>query len=152
MVKTLFWPDEASTQAFANELAQQPEFMQAYIALHGNLGAGKTTLTRYLLQALGVQGRIKSPSYAIVESYELPHGMAWHCDFYRFSNPREWEDAGFRDLFASTGLKIVEWPEHAAGLLPTADWDLYLSAPAESEREIKICANTPLGVRLLESV
>jgi tRNA threonylcarbamoyladenosine biosynthesis protein TsaE len=152
MVKTLFWPDEASTQAFAQKLAQQPALMHALLALHGDLGAGKTTLARYLLLALGAQGRIKSPSYAIVESYELPHGMAWHCDFYRFSHPREWEDAGFRDLFASNGLKIVEWPEHAAGLLPMADWDIHLSAPSEAERQVEIQANTALGMALLETL
>jgi tRNA threonylcarbamoyladenosine biosynthesis protein TsaE len=152
MVKNLLWPDEASTQAFAQRLAHQPECAHALIALHGNLGAGKTTLARYLLQACGVQGRIKSPSYAIVESYELPQGLAWHCDFYRFSNPLEWEDAGFRDLFASTGLKIVEWPEKAAGLMPTADWDVQIEMLTETARQVQITARTPLGVHLLQAL
>ena len=152
MVKNLLWPDEASTQAFAQRLAHQPAFARALIALHGNLGAGKTTLARYLLQAIGVQGRIKSPSYAIVESYELPQGLVWHCDFYRFSDPREWEEAGFRDLFASVGLKIVEWPEKAAGLLPTADWDVKIQMLSETARQVQITANTPLGVSLLHTL
>ena len=79
------------------------------VTLEGDLGAGKTTFTRHLLQALGVQGRIKSPTYAVMESYDVGWPVA-HFDFYRFSDPQEWEDAGFRDVFASPGLKVCEWP------------------------------------------
>jgi hypothetical protein len=82
----------------------------AFIELHGDLGAGKTTLVRHLLRALGVQGRVKSPTYAVVEPHEVPGLAIWHFDFYRFTDPREWEDAGFRDVFASPGLKLAEWP------------------------------------------
>lgn len=121
----------------------------AFIALHGQLGAGKTTFVRHLLRAMGVQGRIKSPSYAIVESYELPQSTIWHCDFYRFSNPREWEDAGFRDIFAGPGLKLAEWPENAAKVLPVADWDFHIAMGQEEVREVCITANTPLGASLL---
>ena len=106
---------------------------------------------RYLLQSLGVQGRIKSPSYAIVESYELPQLSVWHFDFYRFSNPREWVEAGFREIFASPGLKLAEWPEHAAEVLPLADWDLSIITTPEAGREVRISANTPLGALLLQA-
>ena len=95
-------------------LAAHPAIANAFIELHGELGAGKTTLVRHLLRALGVQGRIKSPTYAVVEPYELPTlSTIWHFDFYRFNDPREWEDAGFRDIFAGPGLKLAEWPEKA---------------------------------------
>jgi tRNA threonylcarbamoyl adenosine modification protein YjeE len=112
---------EADTDAFARRLAQHPQLARAFIALHGDLGAGKTTFVRHLLRALGVAGRIKSPTYAVVEPHETAAFPAWHFDFYRFNDPREWEDAGFRDIFDGPGLKLAEWPEKAAGLLPPAD-------------------------------
>ena len=120
------WPTESATQAFAKSLAVQPALRNAFIELRGDLGAGKTTLTRHLLRALGVQGRIKSPTFAVVEPYDLGDFQIWHFDFYRFTNPREWADAGFRDIFASDGLKLAEWPENAAPNLPLADLVLQL--------------------------
>ncbi len=123
------WADEADTTAFALRLAASPALACATLTLAGDLGAGKTTFVRHLLRALGVQGRIKSPTYGVVEPHSAPDGHGgslsiWHFDFYRFSDPREWEDAGFRELFASAGLKLVEWPERAAGLMPTVDAEL----------------------------
>ncbi len=94
---------------------------EAVIELRGPLGAGKTTFVRHLLQAMGVTGRVKSPTYAVLEAYELPECSVWHFDFYRFNDPQEWEDAGFRDIYAGAGLKIAEWPEKAEGLLPAPD-------------------------------
>nr|WP_255719442.1 tRNA (adenosine(37)-N6)-threonylcarbamoyltransferase complex ATPase subunit type 1 TsaE [Pelomonas sp. P8] len=134
------WPDEAAAQATAERLAAallpSPD---ALIELHGPLGAGKTTFTRLLLRALGVQGRIKSPSYAVMESYELPGGAgtASHFDFYRFGDPREWEDAGFRDVFAAPGLKLCEWPEKAAGQLPPADLQLFIDLLPDDSRRVR---------------
>jgi len=81
IVKTLVWPDEMATQTFATALAGQPGLGQAVIELRGELGAGKTTLVRHLLRALGVQGRVKSPTYAVVEPYELPGLSIWHFVF-----------------------------------------------------------------------
>ncbi len=127
IVKTLLWPDEAAPPQFLPQrLAAQPALRHAFIELQGDLGAGKTTLVRHLLRALGVQGRVKSPTYAVLEPYELPGLAIWHFDFYRFSDPREWEDAGFRDIFASPGLKLAEWPDKAAGCLPRADLAIQL--------------------------
>ena len=125
IVETFTWGNEAATEAFAQRLGalwrEQPHSADMLVLLHGDLGAGKTTLVRHLLRALGVQGRIKSPTYAVVEPYDTPSGLAlWHFDFYRFDDPREWEDAGFRDIFASPGLKLAEWPEKAAALTPPA--------------------------------
>ena len=104
---------------------------------------------RHLLHALGVQGRIKSPTYAVVEPYELPGLDVWHFDFYRFADPREWEDAGFRDIFASKGLKLAEWPEKAGAMLPTPDLDIALQTTSESERTVTLTARTAVGRALL---
>lgn len=107
---------------------------------------------RHLLRALGVQGRIKSPTYAVVEPHEPPGLPIWHFDFYRFSDPREWEDAGFRDIFASAGLKLAEWPEQAGDLLPTPDLALTLQAQDDDSRSLMLCAHTPKGAGLLQGL
>jgi len=151
IVKSLVWRDEPATQRFAAALASQPALHNAFIELRGDLGAGKTTLVRHLLRALGVQGRVKSPTYAVVEPYELPSLNVWHFDFYRFSDPREWEDAGFRDIFASPGLKLAEWPDKAAGFIPQADLIIHLEAMDEDVREVVLTAQTPTGQALLNS-
>jgi tRNA threonylcarbamoyladenosine biosynthesis protein TsaE len=151
IVKTLVWPDEAATAAFATKLAAAltRANLNACIALHGDLGAGKTTFVRHLLRALGVEGRIKSPTYAVVEPYTVNAGEVWHFDFYRFSDPREWEDAGFRDIFASAGLKLCEWPQNAAGVMPTPDLELNIQVDEDEQRQVTISALTPRGQDLL---
>jgi len=147
--RALAWQTEDDTRAFAARLASHPAIANAFIELHGDLGAGKTTLVRHLLQALGVQGRIKSPTYAVVEPYELPSLAAWHFDFFRFTDPREWEDAGFRDIFAGPGLKLAEWPEKAGALLPLADLVVRIDADADGVRHVALHAQTALGEELL---
>lgn len=169
IVKNIAWQDEAATQSFAQDLARKPAIGRALIELQGDLGAGKTTFVRHLLQSMGVQGRIKSPTYAVVESYLLappqpPGGhnpgqtpnlpdlsglSIWHFDFYRFNDPDEWEEAGFRDLFASPGLKLVEWPEKAAGHLPQPDLVIAIEMHANESRSITLKAYTPTGLELL---
>ena len=147
---TLRWRSEHDTAAFAARLAALPALRGAFIELRGELGAGKTTFVRHLLRALGVPGRIKSPTYAVVEPHETPDGlMVSHFDFYRFNDPHEWEDAGFRDLFAAPGLKLAEWPEKAAGLLPAADLVLHLAVQADDERLVCLSGPTPTGASLL---
>ncbi|MGJ7543932.1 tRNA (adenosine(37)-N6)-threonylcarbamoyltransferase complex ATPase subunit type 1 TsaE [Variovorax sp. LT1R16] len=147
---TLTWRSEADTEAFARALAAMPELRDAFIALHGDLGAGKTTFVRHLLRALGIAGRIKSPTYAVVEPHETPDGLAiFHFDFYRFSDPREWEDAGFRDIFAGPGLKLAEWPDNAAGRLPPADLTLRIDTMTDDTRTVNLRAGTPRGNALL---
>ncbi len=143
------WHSEDDTLAFAQGLARRPALRNAFIALHGDLGAGKTTLVRHLLRVLGVQGRIKSPTYAVVEPHEAPGLPIWHFDFYRFNDPREWEDAGFRDLFASPGLKLAEWPEKAAAMLPPADLSITLEPQADERRVVTLTAHTAAGKALL---
>ena len=158
IVKTMVWPDEAQTRDFARALARRVlaagPGLSASVALQGELGAGKTTLVRYLLQAMGVEGRIKSPTYAVVEPYSVrsaggePLGV-WHFDFYRFNDPDEWEEAGFRDIFAGPGLKLVEWPDKAGQHLPAPDLTLTLETGATDERHVSLRASTPTGAALL---
>jgi len=146
----LLWDSEADTQAFATRLAGALQAVggDAFIALHGDLGAGKTTLVRHLLHALGVTGRVKSPTYAVVESYDLPAFAVWHLDFYRFNDPQEFEDAGLRDIFASPGLKLAEWPDKAAGHLPAADWQLHLSSVGDTRRTAELRGHNARGAKL----
>jgi tRNA threonylcarbamoyladenosine biosynthesis protein TsaE len=148
---------EADTAALAQRWAHNPALANAILTLHGDLGAGKTTWVRHLLRALGVSGRVKSPTYAVVESYQTPPDAPWpeglavsHFDFYRFNDPQEWEDAGFRELFAEPGLKLVEWPEKAEGLMPTPDVSVTLTPLEADTRRIEMQARTPLGRQLLE--
>jgi tRNA threonylcarbamoyladenosine biosynthesis protein TsaE len=155
----LLWHSEDDTATFARRLAALTALRNAFIELHGDLGAGKTTLVRHLLRALGVSGRIKSPTYAVVEPHEAPGLGAeapplsiWHFDFYRFNDPREWEDAGFRDVFASPGLKLAEWPEKAAGVLPVADLAIHIDTQPDESRQVTLQARTPVGRALLEGV
>jgi len=152
IVESLLLRSEDDTQRLATALAAQPALRNAFLELQGNLGAGKTTLVRHLLRALGVGGRIKSPTYAVVEPHEVPGLAIWHFDFYRFNDPREWEDAGFRDIFASPGLKLAEWPEQAAALLPPADLVIRLDAQADESRQATLTAQTTTGVALLHGL
>ena len=151
------WPDEAACAAdaasLARALAALPTAVDAYLALHGPLGAGKTTFVRHLLRSLGVQGRIKSPTYAVLEPHEgagALQGLAIsHFDFYRFDDPREWLDAGFRDLFAAPGLKLAVWPQKAGDLLPPADLQLHIEPQPDDTRQVRADAGTARGVALL---
>jgi tRNA threonylcarbamoyladenosine biosynthesis protein TsaE len=148
------WPDEAACAATATALAARHGLGDAFIELHGPLGAGKTTFVRHLLHALGIAGNIKSPTYALMEPYAASDGSGRfdisHFDFYRFDDPSEWEDAGFREVFANPGLKIVEWPEKAAALLPPCDLRIEI-VPVEpgDMREVRIDAMSARGDGLL---
>lgn len=143
------WQGEEDTEAFARQLSTLPHLRDAFLTLHGELGAGKTTLVRHLLRALGVQGRIKSPTYAVVEPYEVAGLHIWHFDFYRFDDPLEWEDAGFRDIFASPGIKLAEWPQKAQSVLPVADLAIHLEVIDETQRRVTLCSGTERGRRLM---
>lgn len=122
---TLKLPDEAATIALGQRLARglAPGLV---IYLRGDLGAGKTTLVRALLNALGYTGRVKSPTYTLVEPYQAGGLNLRHFDLYRFQDESEWEAAGFRDEFDGCNVCLVEWPEQAAGLLPQADLEIAL--------------------------
>jgi tRNA threonylcarbamoyladenosine biosynthesis protein TsaE len=145
------WPDEAACAAQAVQLAGRLVAVQgdALIELHGPLGAGKTTFVRHLLRALGVQGRIKSPTYTVVEPYSAHGFEVSHFDFYRFDDARELLDAGLRESFAAPGLKLVEWASRAAAWLPLADLRLAIEPQADDSRIVQVLASTPRGVELL---
>ena len=122
------------------------------IRLEGNLGAGKTSLTRATLRSLGVTGRIKSPTFTLLETYPLDGGLeVFHFDFYRFESPEEFLDAGFRDNFAPGHITFVEWSEKAAPYLPQADLEISLRVQNLS-REATLKAFTPLGRTILAEV
>ena len=148
--RLVHWRDEAACAASAASLAGHPALADAFVELHGPLGAGKTTFARHLLHALGVPGRIKSPTYAVMEPYEPPGLPVWHFDFYRFEDPQEWEDAGFRDVFASRGLKLAEWPEKAAGLVPEPDLSIRIEPRDDEQRSVTMDAHTSRGMELLK--
>lgn len=150
--RALDWPDEAACAAAAAALAAAPDVRDAVVELHGALGAGKTTFVRHLLRALGVRGRVKSPTYALMEPYEVDGLAVSHFDFYRFADPREWVDAGLRDVFAAPGLKLVEWPDRAAGLLPPCDLRVELDVTAGDRRRVTLHAFTPRGRTLLAAL
>ncbi len=153
----LVWRSEDDLASFTQRLANRNAIGTAFIALDGDLGAGKTTWVRKLLQQMGVQGRIKSPTYSIMESYELPYGLATanqptslsHFDFYRFQDEQEWDDAGFRDVFGAPGLKLVEWPGKALGLLPVPDLLIRIEVQSDESRKVTLKAFSPLGLELL---
>jgi tRNA threonylcarbamoyladenosine biosynthesis protein TsaE len=134
-----------------------------FMSLNGDLGAGKTTSTRYLLQAMGYQGKVKSPTYSLCEEHilDLPKQALhiFHFDLYRMQSPAEWVDAGLLEHFTHSEyptLCIIEWPEKAEHTLPTMDLAITLIHPHETESElartVEITAQTPKGEVILQSV
>jgi tRNA threonylcarbamoyladenosine biosynthesis protein TsaE len=144
--------DEAGTLALGASLARAlaPGLT---IYLHGDLGAGKTALTRALLHAAGHVGTVKSPTYTLSEPYQVQlDGRAVgviHFDLYRMGSAEEFLDAGFREDFNGDNICIVEWPEKAEGVLPPADIDLYLTV-AGTGRDVELQASTALGTSCLQ--
>ena len=133
--------DEAATLAAGHALARTLA-TPAVVWLYGDLGAGKTTLVRGLLRGLGHTGAVKSPTYAIVESYDLGEQHVHHFDLYRFTDPDEWPDAGLSDLFHPDSLCLIEWPLQGGEHVPEADIALTLSHHGESRRLLLEAAST----------
>jgi tRNA threonylcarbamoyladenosine biosynthesis protein TsaE len=140
-------PDESATLALGAALAACLE-PGLTIFLRGELGAGKTTLARGVMRGLGHEGSVKSPTYALVEVYEVSRLHLHHFDFYRFQDPREWIDAGFRESFNGRNVSLIEWPEKAGGLLPPADLEIALELSA-SARNASLHANSLPGQKCL---
>ena len=143
-------PAEQDTAAFGHALSA---ILHAGMTvwLRGELGAGKTTLVRAILRGMGVTGPIKSPTYTLVEPYNISSLYLYHFDFYRFENPDEWIDAGFRDCFGGTAICLVEWPDRAAPHLPSADLVATLTMCQEG-RELRLSAHTPAGTACLRTL
>ncbi|HEY4143891.1 tRNA (adenosine(37)-N6)-threonylcarbamoyltransferase complex ATPase subunit type 1 TsaE [Pinirhizobacter sp.] len=142
--------DEAATQGIAQILAAGVDG-GLVVYLHGDLGAGKTTFARAFLQALGVGERVKSPTYSLVESYDLPGQVAWHLDLYRIADPGELEWLGLDALSDEASLVLVEWPERGADALPAADVHLRL-AHQGGGRRLRVESATKRGNRFLEGI
>jgi len=123
------------------------------VALHGDLGVGKTTLVRGVLRALGWAGLVKSPTYSLVEYYPFSSLYLYHFDFYRFADPTEWETAGLADYFRSDSACLVEWPERVAGLLPAADLDVTLAYPSRGDgRDLAMISSSAAGERCVAAI
>ena len=155
---------EADTAALAQKLASSLDHLfqadprvHLNISLEGDLGAGKTTFARHLIQGLGYEGRVKSPTYTLCEPYPLIiHGKTLamnHFDLYRMRDPLEWQEAGFAEHFDEPGFCLVEWPEKAEGTLPTFDVEIHLIAGTdENERNITFQANSNQGMIIFEKM
>ena len=149
-----FLPDEASTLAFGEAISRA--IAQATVAgarLHvnliGDLGAGKTTLVRGVLRGLGYTGRVKSPTYPLLETYKVGDLTLAHFDLYRLETPDAFTEAGFDECFVGPGIQFVEWPDRGGSLLPQADWQLSLLEHPEGGRMVTIDAETSAGATML---
>ena len=157
--------DELATDTLGQELAHIAADLQTSAAgtltpgpgaggrihLKGELGAGKTSLVRSFLRECGIKGRIKSPSYALLESYAISNLYLYHLDFYRFSDPSEWLDAGFRDLMKENALVLIEWPERAEDLL--SDPDIFIELTyLPTGRHAALSALTEKGLKWLTAL
>lgn len=112
------------------------------VDLSGDLGMGKTTLVRGILRALGYAGRVKSPSYGLVESYLLPDLTVHHLDLYRLSHGEELAFLGLEELLDGQALVLIEWPEHARGFLPDPDWTIHIDQPGPGLRDVVVSASS----------
>ncbi len=141
-------PATADTEALGERIARLLE-PPLVIWLKGDLGAGKTTLVRGVLRGAGQAGRVRSPTYTLVEPYELPGMRICHLDLYRLADPEELEFLGLRDLLDPETVLLVEWPERGAGVLPAADLTLSLRYEGEG-RQVRLEAGSGRGEALLD--
>jgi tRNA threonylcarbamoyladenosine biosynthesis protein TsaE len=146
---------EEHTARIAATLAQalSAASLPFVVFLRGELGAGKTTLVRGILRALGFEGRVKSPTYALVEVYVISGLNLYHFDFYRLKDPDEWHESGFRDALTDQAISLIEWPQKALGAgvsLPPADLEIALSMGATNDaRHLTLHALSPQAIKLL---
>ena len=142
--------DEAAMLDWAHAHAGD---LQAGLVIHlqGDLGMGKTTLSRGVIRALGHEGAVKSPTYTLVEPYEDLEPPVYHFDLYRLGDPEELEYMGIRDYFASRSFRLIEWPERGDGILPDPDIEIHLEREGEG-RSVVLRARSELGARLLNEI
>jgi tRNA threonylcarbamoyladenosine biosynthesis protein TsaE len=143
-----YLPDEESMARFGVELAQATR-SGGVVFLLGDLGMGKTTLSRGVLRGCGHKGSVKSPTYTLVEPYDTPAGIVYHFDLYRLADPEELEYLGIRDYFTDDALCLVEWPEKGEGMLPQPDLQIRLSLSGTG-RELELTAITQKGQRMVD--
>ena len=171
MIPSITLSSEQGTEEFALKLAKEIQKIfqdknnhldkALHFSLVGDLGVGKTTLTRYILRSLGHMGKVKSPTYGLCEPYQVNLNTKnkaneiaeiilpfYHFDLYRMSYAKEWIDAGFRDVFSEAGICMVEWPEKAEGTLPQADWIITLSTNDDETRSLMITSHSDIGDEL----
>ncbi|GAC13643.1 tRNA (adenosine(37)-N6)-threonylcarbamoyltransferase complex ATPase subunit type 1 TsaE [Aliiglaciecola lipolytica] len=148
MKYTQFLPDEAATLSIAAQIAKLTT-QNLVIYLEGDLGAGKTSFSRGFLQGLGHVGNVKSPTYTLVEPYEVSPWRIFHFDLYRLSDPEELEYMGIRDYFADDCICLIEWPDKGAGLLATADLEISIEFET-SGRRIHIVPLSDIGRQIVE--
>lgn len=150
MEKQIYLADEAATVTLGAELAKLllAADKGATLYLEGTLGAGKTTFCRGVLQALGHSAAVKSPTYTLVEPYDLTSIPVYHFDLYRLADPEELEYMGIRDYFNAKSLRLVEWPVRGEGVLPAPDLKLSFSVSGLG-RTVSITASSELGLSLV---
>lgn len=142
--------DEAATVEMGKRFAQLIAD-KIVVFLHGDLGAGKTTFSRGLIQGLGHEGNVKSPTYTLVEPYENTRIPAYHFDLYRLADPEELEFMGIRDYFSLNTVCLIEWPERGEGILPSADIDIEIQY-LNQKRKMKVVANTETGKVIVDKL
>ncbi|GAB57807.1 tRNA (adenosine(37)-N6)-threonylcarbamoyltransferase complex ATPase subunit type 1 TsaE [Rheinheimera nanhaiensis] len=142
--------DEAATLALATRIAGLLSGGQT-LFLHGDLGAGKTTFSRGVITALGHGGTVKSPTYTLVEPYQLKPFTVFHFDLYRLRDAEELEFMGIRDYFRADTLCLIEWPEQGSGYLPVPDLDIHLTF-VDGHRRVLLQSQTPAGAALIKAL
>jgi tRNA threonylcarbamoyladenosine biosynthesis protein TsaE len=151
MQKSYVLNDLSSTAKLASAIAASivPNFV---VTLTGNLGAGKTTLTREILKAMGVKGSIKSPTFTLVEPYQVNGTKLFHFDLYRFNDPEEWFDAGFDEYFGWSEICFIEWAEKAQALIPKVDWSILININQDNIRNLTITTQSDIGEKCLKNL
>lgn len=151
--RRLFLEGEVQTEGLGSDLASLARELEPglVVFLEGDLGMGKTTLSRGFIRGLGHEGAVKSPTYTLVEPYDELTPPVYHFDLYRLGDPEELEYMGIRDYFNGGNVCLIEWPERGAGVLPTADLEVHLEHHGEGRCAV-IRAGTEAGLALLDQL
>lgn len=143
--------DAEAMEALGARLAAVSTEGGLLVHLHGDLGAGKTTLVRGFLRGLGHAGTVRSPTYTLVEPYDFPQRSVYHLDLYRLGDAEELEWIGLRDLLDGTSVALIEWPERGQGVLPPADLEIRIEYN-DSARDVVLIGLSPAGERVVQQL